>query len=104
MRHPANQPGCAYLAEGTPGNLLPLQPGLEELFVKEDPEETTRSRRRDKDGTSSELTGEDAGTIVGICIALLVLSAGVVMYVVCVSLLLRLTRAIALLWLHFSPL
>ena len=72
--------------------------------MKEDPEETIRSRRRDKDRTSFELIGDDVRTIVGICVALLVLSAGVVMYVVCVRLLLLLTWAIALVWLHLSRL
>ena len=73
--------------------------------MREDPEETIRSRREDKDRTSSELTVGDVRPIVGICVALLVLSVGVAMYLVCVRLLLLLTKAIALLlWLHFSPL
>lgn len=73
--------------------------------MKEDLEETTRSRREGKDRTSSELTGSDVRPIVGICVALLVLSAGAAIYVVWVRLLLLLAKAIRLLlWLHFNPL
>ena len=73
--------------------------------MKEDLDETTRSRWEGKDRTSSELTGSDVRPIVGIGVALLVLSAGVAIYVVFVRLLLLLAKAITLLlWLHFSPL
>jgi hypothetical protein len=78
--------------------------GLEELFVKKDLEETTRSRRRNNDGDSRDFTPDDAGTMVGICVALLVLSVGVVTYVVCIRLLDLILSVSASLRLHFSSL
>jgi hypothetical protein len=82
---------------------------LKEIFVKEDPKERVSSQRRDDPGISDErltceLTGDGVGTIVDVCVALLVLSAGVATYITCARLLLLLTRAIAFLWLHVSPL
>ena len=73
-----------------------LLPELEGIFVKYD---LGISAER----CTSELTGDDAGTIVEICITLLVLSAGVVTYVVCSGLLLLLASVSAHL-LHGSPL
>ena len=77
--------------------------------MKEDSEKGIRSKCRDDPGTSAErfacdITSEDVGTIVEICVAFLIVSVAVAAHFICVSLLLLLTRAIALLWLHFSPL
>jgi hypothetical protein len=83
-----------------------LLPGLKELLVKEYPKERVSSQHRDDPGISAErltsgLTDDDVGTIIGIWIALMIV--GVATFIICVSLLLLLTRAIALFWLHFSP-
>jgi hypothetical protein len=84
--------------------------GLEELLVKEGSEKGIRSKRRDDPGISAEgfacdLTSDDVGTIVGICVAFLIVSVTVAAYIICVSsLLLLLTRAIPLLRLHLSRL
>lgn len=49
-------------------------------------------------------TSDDVGAIVGICVAILIVPVAVAAHIIGVSLLLLLTRAIALLWLHFSRL
>ena len=77
--------------------------------MKEDSEKGIRSKCRDDPGTSAErfacdLSGDYVGTIVGICVAFLIVSMAVAAHIICVSLLLLLTRAIALLWLYFSRL
>lgn len=77
--------------------------------MNEDSEKGIRSKCRDDPGTSAErfardLTGDDVGTIVGICVAFLIVSMAVAAHIICVSLLLLLTKAIALLWLHVSRL
>ena len=77
--------------------------------MKEDSEKGIRSKCRDDPGTSAErfacdLTGDYVGTIAGICVVLLIVSMAVAAHIICVSLLLLLTRAIALLWLHVSRL
>ena len=81
----------------------PLLPELEEIMVKE---ERTSSQRRDDPEISPErlLTADDVGTMVEVCVALLVLSAGVITYVIGVSLLLLLVSVGAHFWVHCSPL
>ena len=78
--------------------------------MKEGSEKGIRSKRRDDPGISAErfaydLTCDDVATTVGIGVAFLIVSVAVAAYIICVSsLLVLLTRAIALLWLHFSRL
>ena len=69
-------------------------------------EERTSSQRRDDPEISPErlLTADDVGTMVEVCVALLVLSAGVITYVIGVSLLLLLVSVGAHFWVHCSPL
>lgn len=74
--------------------------------MKKDPKERFSSQRRDDPGISAErltcgVTGGDVGTIIGICVAFLIVSAGLTAYVICISLLILLARVSAS---HFRPL
>ena len=88
----------------------PLLSGLEKLLVKKDAKEKVSSQCRDDPGISAErftcgATGDDVCTIVGICVALLIVSAGLAAaYIFCVRLLILLVTVSAFLLLHFSPL
>jgi hypothetical protein len=86
-----------------------LLPGLEELLVKKEANESVSSERRDDPGISAEprtcgVTGDDnVCTIVGICVALLIVSAGLAAeYNFCVRLLTLLLSVSASLLLHFG--
>jgi hypothetical protein len=87
-----------------------LLPELEELLVKKDAKERVSSERRDDPGISAEcltcgVTGDDVRTILGICFALLIVSAGLAAeYIFYVRLLILLVSVSASLRLHFSPL
>ena len=78
--------------------------------MKQDAKENVSSQRRDAPGISAERftcggTGDDVCTIVGICVALLIVSAGLATaYISCVRLLILLVTVSAFLLLHFSPL
>ena len=77
--------------------------------MKKDSEKGIHSKCRDDPGTSAERcacdrTSDDVGAIVGICVAILFVPVAVAAHIICDSLLLLLTRAIALLWLYFSRL
>ena len=82
---------------------------LEAHLVKKDAKERVSSQRRDDSGISAErftcgVTGDDVCTIVGICVALLIVSAGLAAaYIFCVRLLILLVTVSAFLLLHFSP-
>jgi hypothetical protein len=83
---------------------------LEELFVKKDAKERASSQRRDGPRLSAEpltceVTGDYVCTIVGICVALLIMSACLAAaYIFCVRLLILLVSVSAFLLLHCSPL
>jgi hypothetical protein len=87
-----------------------LLPGLEELLVKKDAKERVSSKRRDDPGISAErltcgITSDDVYTILGICFALLMASAGLAAaYIFCVRLLILLVSVSTILKLHCSPL
>ena len=87
-----------------------LLPGLEKLLVKKYANERISSQRRDDHGISAErltcgITGDDVWTILGICFALLIASAGLAAaYLFCVRLLILLVSVSAILKLHCSPL
>lgn len=87
-----------------------LLPGLEELLVKKDAKERVSSKRRDDPGISAErlpcgITSDDVYTILGICFALMIASAGLAAaYIFCVRLLILLVSVSAILKLHCSPL
>jgi hypothetical protein len=91
-------------------NVSSLLPELEELPVKKDAKERVSLQRRDNPGISAErltrgVTGDGVRTIVGICVALLIVSAGLAAaYIFCVRLLILLVSVSAFLLLHFSPL
>ena len=86
-----------------------LLSGLEELLVKKDAKERVSSQRRDDPGIPAEpltcgATGDDFCTIVGICVALLIASAGLAAaYIFCVRLLILLVTVSVSLLLHFGP-
>lgn len=78
-------------------------------MMKEYPATMIHSRRRDNAKALTErltvgLTCDDVGTIVEICVSLLIVSAGVATYAISVRLLVLLVDQIAALWLYFSPL
>jgi hypothetical protein len=83
---------------------------LEELLVKKDAKERVTLQRRDNPGISAErltrgVTGDDVCTIAGICIALLIVSAGLAAaYIFCIRLLILLVSVSAALRLHCGPL
>ena len=87
-----------------------LLPELEELLVKQDGKERVSSQCRGDPVISAErltrgVTGDDICTIVGICVAFLIVSAGLaVAYIFCVRLLILLVSLRAFLLLHFGPL
>ena len=75
--------------------------------MKEASEKGIHSKRRRNPGTSAErcacdLSSDDVGAIVGICVAILIVPVAVAAHIIGVSLLLLLTRAIALLWPSFQ--
>jgi hypothetical protein len=86
-----------------------MLPELEELLVKKDAKERVSLQRRDKSRISAErlpcgVTGDGVCTIVGICVALLIVSAGLATaYIFCVRLLILLVSVSASLLLHFGP-
>jgi hypothetical protein len=87
-----------------------LLPELKELLVKKDAKDWVSSQRRGDPGISVErltcgVIGDDVSTIVGICVALLIVSACLAAaYIFCARLLILLVTVSASLLLHFSPL
>ena len=83
---------------------------LEEFLVKKDLKEMVSLQRRDNPGISAErptcgVTGDAVCTILGICFALLIVSAGLAAeYIFSVRLLILLVSVSAALRLHCSPL
>ena len=83
---------------------------LEELLVKKDLKERNGLQRKDNPGISAErltcgVTGDDVCTILAICFALLIVSAGLAAeYIFYVRLLILLVSVSAALRLHCSPL
>jgi hypothetical protein len=78
--------------------------------VKKDAKERVSLQRRDNPGIPAErltcgVTCDHVCTILGICFALLIVSAGLAAeYIFCARLLILFVRVSASLWLHVSPL
>ena len=77
--------------------------------MKKDAKERVSSKRRDDPGISAErlpcgITSDDVYTILGICFALMIASAGLAAaYIFCVRLLILLVTVSVSLLLHFGP-